>query len=134
VDIEGKLKRVKNYHFAVKDTGSDIVFLRKLIPGASDKSYGIHVAKLAGIPKKVLKRSEELLREEQEKEYSTGGRIQPRYTQMLLVDQPGVVEPVLDENTKTLLKKVKDLDPDSLTPREALAIIYQLREEAGGNK
>ncbi|WP_421908123.1 DNA mismatch repair protein MutS [Methanolacinia petrolearia] len=134
VDIEGKMKRVKNYHFAVKDTGSDIVFLRKLIPGASDKSYGIHVAKLAGIPRKVLKRSEEILREEQEKEYSAGGRIQPRYTQMLLVDQPTAVEPALDENTKSLLKRVKDLDPDSLTPREALAVIYQLREEAGGNK
>lgn len=132
VDIEGKLKRVKNYHFAVRDTGSEIVFLRKLIPGASDKSYGIHVAKLAGIPKKVLKRSEEILRQEQEKEYSTGGRIQPRYTQMLLVDQPPVSEPSLDENTKKFLSRVKDLDPDSLTPREALAVLYQLREEAGG--
>ena len=132
VGIEGRLKRVKNYHFAVKDTGSDIVFLRKLIPGASDKSYGIHVAKLAGIPRKVLKRSEEILREEQEKEYSVVGRKQPLYTQMLLVDSPGVMESSMDENTKKLVKRIKDIDPDSLTPREALSIIYQLREDAGG--
>lgn len=134
VDIEGGLKRVKNYHFAVQDTGSDIVFLRKLIPGASDKSYGIHVAKLAGIPKKVLKRSEEILRQEQEKEYAVEGRRQPRYTQMLLVDSPASAEPSMSENTKRLLKTVKDLDPDSLTPREALAVLYQLREESGGTE
>jgi DNA mismatch repair protein MutS len=131
VDIEGQLKRVKNYHFAVRDTGSEIVFLRKLIPGASDKSYGIHVAKLAGIPKKVLKRSEEILRQEQDKEYNTGGRIQPRYTQMLLVDQPPAAQSPMDENTKKFVNRVKELDPDSLTPREALAVLYQLREEAG---
>ncbi len=132
VDIEGRLKRVKNYHFAVQDTGTDIVFLRKLIPGASDKSYGIHVAKLAGIPKKVLKRSEEILRQEQEKEYAVEGRKQPRYTQVLLVDSPVVAEPAPDEKTGNLLNRLKNLDPDSLTPREALAILYQLRDEAEG--
>lgn len=131
VDIEGQLKRVRNYHFAVKDTGSDVVFLRKLIPGASDKSYGIHVAKLAGIPKKVIKRSEEILCHEQEKEYSVEGRKQPRYTQLLLVDTPGVAEPSLNEDEKKLIRRIKDIDPDSITPREALAIIYKLKEEAG---
>jgi len=135
VDIEGRLKRVKNYHFAVRDTGSDVVFLRKLIPGASDKSYGIHVAKLAGIPKKVLKRSEEILRQEQEKEYNTEGRRQPRYTQLLLVDSPAVTETSLDEDEKKVVERIRDLDPDSLTPREALAILYQIKEEAeGGNR
>lgn len=131
VDIEGSLKRVRNYHFAVKDTGSEIVFLRKLIPGASDKSYGIHVAKLAGIPGKVLKRSEEILREEQEKEYSPAGKKQPRYTQLLLVDSPAVAESPSGEKAGRIMKKVTELDIDSMTPREALTVLYQLKEESG---
>ncbi len=56
VEIEGELKRVRNYHFAVRETKHEITFLRKLIPGATDRSYGIHVARLAGVPEKVLER------------------------------------------------------------------------------
>ncbi|MFH1322309.1 MAG: DNA mismatch repair protein MutS, partial [Methanobacteriota archaeon] len=60
--VEGILKRVKNYHIAVKEEGSDLVFLRKIIPGATDRSYGIHVARLAGVPLKVTQRAKEILK------------------------------------------------------------------------
>ncbi len=59
--LEGKLKGVHNYCFAVKEKGDDVIFLRKVIEGSSDRSYGIHVARLAGVPEEVVKRSDELL-------------------------------------------------------------------------
>ena len=65
--LEEKLKRVKNYHIAVTEKGHELVFLRKMVPGATDKSYGIHVARLAGVPEKVIERANEIL-EEIEKE------------------------------------------------------------------
>ncbi|MBP2132878.1 DNA mismatch repair protein MutS [Methanomicrobium sp. W14] len=130
VEIEADLKRVRNYHFAVRETGDDVVFLRKLIPGATDRSYGIHVAKLAGIPSKVIKRSEIILKEEQEKQYDPkSGRKMPRYTQLLLIDNPEPVSSPRKEDP--VLKKLKSIDPNSVNPREALALLYELKKEAG---
>ena len=123
---EQDLKRVRTYHFAVKDTGTGVIFLRKLIPGATDRSYGIHVASLAGLPGKVTARAtalmEELIRGE-----GTGGPKVQRYTQMLLVDAPPLVEhPVVSD--------LKKLDPDGVSPREALGILFELKKRAGGSR
>jgi DNA mismatch repair protein MutS len=123
VEVEGLLKRVKNYHFAVKETQHDVIFLRKLIPGATDKSYGIHVARLAGIPKKVTERAESILGETMNRPVSAGTRPQ-RYTQILLVDEetsktPAVQHPVLDD-----LARIKT---DEMTPLQALAKIAELQ-------
>ena len=125
VDLEGTLARVKNFHFAVRDTGSDVVFLRKIIPGATDRSYGIHVARLAGIPKKVTDRAMTILKEAAEREYSGGGARAPRYTQMLLVD-PG--EGVVEENPA--VRELKALDPNEMTPIDALNALCRLQKLA----
>ena len=127
VEVEGSLKRVKNYHFAVKETQHDVIFLRKLIPGATDKSYGIHVARLAGIPKRVTDRAESILSETMNKPVSAGTRPQ-RYTQILLVDQdtsktPAAQHPVLDD-----LARIKT---DEMTPLQALAKIAELQHRLG---
>jgi DNA mismatch repair protein MutS len=124
VEVEGVLKRVKNYHFAVKETKNDVVFLRKLIPGATDKSYGIHVARLAGIPKKVTERAESILIETMNRDVPAGTRPQ-RYTQVLLFDndsttKTAVQHPALDELTR--------ITPDEMTPLQALAKIAELRK------
>lgn len=128
VDLEGTLKRVKNFHFAVKDTGTDVVFLRKIIPGATDRSYGVHVAHLAGIPKKVTDRAMELLKEASTRELPAGVRA-PRYTQMLLVD-PG--EGVVAENPA--VGELKRLNPDDMTPIEALNALCRLQRLANGER
>lgn len=121
VSMEAELRRVRNYHFAVKDTGVDVVFLRKIIPGATDKSYGIHVAQRAGVPVKVIERAYALLKEEPDR--YVGGKA-PRYTQMLLIDAPGEVE------EDPVLRELKGLPLDGMSPLDALLKLYELQRRA----
>jgi DNA mismatch repair protein MutS len=132
VEVEGVLKRVKNYHFAVKETKNEVIFLRKLIPGATDKSYGIHVARLAGIPKKVTERAESILTETLNRDVPSGSRPQ-RYTQILLFDNENPQSPV---TTHPALEKLAGINPDEITPLQALASIAELRNMLNrkGNK
>ncbi|MGB4196421.1 MAG: DNA mismatch repair protein MutS [Methanoculleus sp.] len=126
IDLEGSLARVKNFHFAVKDTGTDVVFLRKIIPGATDRSYGVHVARLAGVPKKVTDRARQLMKEASARQLPDGPRA-PLYTQMLLID-PG--EGVVEENPA--IKELRALNPNEMTPIEALNTLCRLQRLANG--
>ena len=124
VEVEGSLKRAKNYHFAVKETNNDVIFLRKLIGGATDKSYGIHVARLAGIPKKVTERASVILDESMNRDVPSGTRPQ-RYTQILLIDdltpqRTPVQDPVLDQ--------IARIDTNGMTPMQALEKIVELQQ------
>lgn len=123
ITTEETLKRVKNYHFAVRETKDEVVFLRKLIPGATDKSYGIHVARLAGIPKKVTDRAGALLSEGMNRSVPGGTKPQ-RYTQILLVDDHKP-DTMADHPT---LRALADLKPDEMTPLQALAMIADLKK------
>jgi DNA mismatch repair protein MutS len=124
--IESGLRRVRNYHFAVKETGSEVVFLRKIIPGATDRSYGIHVARCAGIPRKVTERAEAILREEAEREVQPGQRAR-KFTQLLLLDSG---EPSRHAEPHPLVQELAALDPDRLTPLDALVKLNDLRKRA----
>ncbi len=122
VGMEAVLKRVRNFHFAVKDTGKEVVFLRKLIPGATDRSYGIHVASLAGIPGRVTERANQLLREMMQRSPQDGRTVR-QYTQMLLIDSP---EPGTPEDP--VVEELKSLDTESMTPLQALQKLYDIRD------
>jgi len=124
IETEGMLKRVKNYHFAVRDTQKEVVFLRKLIPGATDKSYGIHVARLAGIPKKVTERADAILAETMNRAVPAGTRPQ-RYTQILLVDDH---EPAKTLKQSPVLEELAQINTDAMTPLQALAKIAELKQ------
>jgi len=124
VTMDESLKRVHNYHFAVKETNNEVVFLRKLIPGATDKSYGIHVARLAGIPKKVTERAEVLLNESMNRAVPAGTKPQ-RYTQILLVDDSANEKPAATHHP--VLEEIKKMKPDEMTPMQALAKIAELK-------
>lgn len=121
IALENVLDGVKNYSVAVKEKGKDIMFLRRIVPGGTDRSYGVHVARLAGLPKRVLDRAEELL-----KEYdSESGQVvapapQPEGQQMMssLFTASGVAQ------------RLDTLDVMSMTPIEALNTLYQLQAEA----
>jgi len=124
VAIESHLRRVRNFHFAVRETKRDVIFLRKLIPGATDKSYGIHVAQLAGIPKKVTDRAEAVLADTLDRTSVPAQKVQ-RYTQLLLADDSisapvPVPHPVLDE--------IRELTPDTMTPLQALQKLHDLKD------
>jgi DNA mismatch repair protein MutS len=131
-ELEGTLKRVKNLHIAVKEVGDDLVFLRKIVPGATDRSYGIHVARLAGVPHEVTSRAKEVLREiENESAINREGRPKKskgkssaRYTQLMLFDgnnsHNDVKHPVLEE--------LKSIDINTLTPMDALNILNNLKK------
>ncbi|WNY27806.1 DNA mismatch repair protein MutS [Methanolapillus ohkumae] len=131
--LENKLKRLKNYHIAVLETGKDLVFLRKILPGATDKSYGIHVAKLAGVPDKVIERSSEILRElenenmiENESEGDGKKKRGARYTQLLLVDPSAENERVVEKVIERVVEKVVEKhieDPDTAAVKVELAAL-----------
>ncbi|MDR2855323.1 MAG: DNA mismatch repair protein MutS [Methanomicrobiales archaeon] len=120
IGIESELRRVSNWHFAVKDTGSDVIFLRRLIPGATDRSYGVHVAVLAGVPKKVCDRATEVLQQVLSGNEAVGVK---QYTQMVLVDEPRTAHAKEEE---AVLSRLKEIDPDTLRPIDALTILSDL--------
>lgn len=132
-EMEGTLKRVKNLHIAVKEEGDDLVFLRKIVPGATDRSYGIHVARLAGVPHAVTSRAREVLREiESESAINREGRPKKgkgkstaRYTQLMLFD--GGSSPKADVK-HPVLEELKSLDVNTLTPMDALNRLNSLKK------
>jgi len=129
VGVEADLKRVKNCHFAVKETEKDVIFLRKLVPGATDRSYGIHVAQLAGVPASVVTRSEELMKRIISGEDPMGGGVK-RYTQMILLDAAGP-DTVREPRPDPLRDEIRTIDVNGITPIEALGILAGLVEKAG---
>ncbi|MDO5539870.1 MAG: DNA mismatch repair protein MutS [Eubacteriales bacterium] len=134
-ELEGKLSGVNNYCIAVKERGDDIVFLRKIVKGGADKSYGIQVAKLAGVPDNVIERAKELVQElsdaditEAVHEFKTdnkshGKQVKKKYDQVDL-DQMTLFDTVSDED---VLNELKEIEISTLTPIEALNVLNRLQ-------
>lgn len=119
--LEGVLPGVKNYSVAVKERGKDIVFLRRIVPGGTDRSYGVHVARLAGLPKKVLDRAEELLTEYD----SDNGQVQAAATcDNVQSEMMGSLF------TSNIAQEILNIDVMSMTPIEAMNTLYKLQDEA----
>jgi DNA mismatch repair protein MutS len=117
------LPRVRNYNVAVAEEGDKVIFLRKIVPGGADRSYGIHVAQLAGLPKPVIHRAEEILQNlEQEVQRSPAGAVPRRVTQVRQLSLFAATHPVLDE--------LEELDLSSMSPLEAINKLYELQEKA----
>ena len=124
------LPRVHCSRMDVLEDGDRVVFLRKVVPGNADKSYGIHVAKLAGIPKGVTRRAEEILADLEQVDRGAGGRRAAMQSpvpttspqmQLTFFDAP---DPVLE--------RIQALDVESLTPLDAIRVLFELRQEAKG--
>jgi len=126
VELANFLPRVRNYNVAVSEEGGKVAFLRKIIPGGADKSYGIHVAQLAGLPRAVVHRAEEVMSElEQDGNLKIAPGIPPRSRQKSPREQLaffGQKSPLTDE--------IRNLDISSMTPLEAITKLYELQRKA----
>jgi DNA mismatch repair protein MutS len=123
-ELAEQLSGVKNYHVSVKETDGGIVFLRRVEPGAADKSYGIEVAKLAGLPHEVVVRAREVLAEHESAEHRLSEHLtpgsQPERPAQLTIFTP-LSQPVLE--------KLREVDLDRLTPLEALNLLAELKRQ-----
>jgi DNA mismatch repair protein MutS len=124
-ELAERLSGVKNFHVSVKETAGGIVFLRKVEPGAADRSYGIEVAKLAGLPNEVVERAREVLAEHESAEQ--------RVTEQLANDElrprPPTQLTIFTPLSQPVLEKLRALDLNRLTPLEALNLLAELKKQ-----
>ena len=134
-ELEGKIDGVKNYCISVKEMGDDIIFLRKIVRGGADKSYGIQVAALAGVPQSVTKRAKEIVSQLVSADITSREKIAAMKKEDLendlsLSDQGTLdLAGMLDTSEKDVIEKLRQISPDTLTPLDALNMIYELKQE-----
>jgi DNA mismatch repair protein MutS len=122
-ELAEQLAGVKNYHVSVKETGGGIVFLRKVEPGAADRSYGIEVAKLAGLPNEVITRAREVLTEHESAERQLTEHLSPGAT------PPPTQLTIFTPISQPVLEKLREVDLNRLTPLEALNLLAELKRQ-----
>ena len=124
VGLEGKIEGTKNYHITVKERGEDIIFLRKIVEGGTDESYGIHVAKLAGVPKEVTNRANEILFK-LEKKNIMNGKAETKSEKAENAGQLSMYNYKLAE----IASELDGVHLDSITPIEALNILQKMKDK-----
>ena len=124
-ELEGSLAGVNNYCIAVKEKGDDIVFLRKIVKGGADKSYGIQVAKLAGVPDPVIARAKELVEELAQADISLKPKAVPVEMEMEM-EQISLFDTVKDDD---IITELREMDLSNITPLDALNIMYRLQNK-----
>ena len=135
-ELEGKLNGVNNYCIAVKEKGDDIVFLRKIVKGGADKSYGIQVAKLAGLPDTVIERAKEIVNElianditEVVRNISvdtSSKRKKKEYLDEVDLTQMSLFDTISDDD---IIEELRIVDIGNMTPLDALNTLYQLQNK-----
>ena len=127
-ELADLLTGIKNYHVAVKEAENRIIFLRTVEPGAANRSYGIEVAKLAGIPSNVTERAREILRKHEETEHELSDNLTARAKRKtrVVINQMSLFTALEEE----LRNALRDLNVDNLTPLEALRLLAELKKKA----
>jgi DNA mismatch repair protein MutS len=121
VELAQSLPRVKNYNLIVSEDGGKVIFLRKIMPGGADKSYGIHVAQLAGIPQSVIRRAEEILVSLEDGNKTKSDKNTSGGSEQLAL---------FNNNNQALVEDINKLNIDSMTPLEAITALYSLKRKA----
>ena len=136
-ELEGKMNNVNNYCIAVKEKGEDIVFLRKIVKGGADKSYGIQVAKLAGVPDMVIDRAKEIVEQLSDNDITekvqsivvdvkSENRKPVKKLDEVDLKQMSLFDTVKDED---VLEELNNIDISNLTPLDALNVLYRLQNK-----
>ena len=123
--MEEQVNGVKNYSVAVKEKGDDVIFLRKIVPGGTDESYGIYVAKLAGISKAVISRAKQILKELEDVDLAKktiNNRKKKITTEEIQVD-------MFNYKMAEITKILEKTNLDELSPKDALDVLYRLKEK-----
>jgi DNA mismatch repair protein MutS len=119
-ELESQLEGVRNLHVSVKEAGDQILFLRKVEPGAADRSYGIEVARLAALPMSVIERARQILTLHESAEHSVSETLSPR---------PAPVQIRLFEPDSKIAERIRDAKLDELRPIDALQLLSELQQE-----
>ena len=136
-ELEGRMSNVNNYCIAVKEKGDDIVFLRKIVRGGADKSYGIQVAKLAGVPDLVIDRAKEIVNQLTDNDIiekiqaipidnKTEKKAAVHHYEEVELEQMSLFDTVTDDD---IIQELKELDVSNITPLDALNILYRLQNK-----
>ncbi len=123
-------ERVKNYNVAVKEWGGEIIFLRKIVEGGTNRSYGIQVARLAGLPQKVIDRAKEILSNLEKGELDALGLPKIATTKSPALRPKVPLQPSLFDQPDPVRSELKKIRTDQLTPIEALNILDELKKKA----
>ena len=117
--LEETLEGVKNFNISVRKRGDEMIFLRKIVPGGADKSYGVEVAKLAGLPSKVVERARKILKELEQ------GQIPRTAAAPKAADEQ---VSILDLDALAIRDRLAKITVETLTPIEAMNVLYELRQ------
>ena len=126
-DLALVLNGVKNFNVQVKEWNDEIIFLRKIVPGGADKSYGIQVARLAGLPDKVLRRAREVLFNLEKSEFDEVGIPKISRSDENIVSSQSQQLGLFGETAHPVIKHLEKIEPDDLSPRQAMDALYDLK-------
>ena len=128
VDLSADIPGVGNLHVSAREWNDSVVFLRKIESGGSDRSFGIQVARLAGLPSTVVVRAQEILRNLERTEFDREGRPRIAHSDTAPASQAGRQLALFSGEDEAVLEELRRADPDQLTPIQALALLAELRK------
>ena len=128
-ELEGKLEGVQNYCIAVKEDGDDIVFLRKIVKGGADRSYGIQVAKLAGVPGEVLERAKEIAAYLEKNSETPSDLTDVKSEGNKEMTQLSIFDTMGEPQTDNILFELRDINLSNVTPMDAMNLVYKWQNQ-----
>jgi DNA mismatch repair protein MutS len=132
-DLAASYDRIKNFNIAVREWNDTIIFLHKLMPGGTNRSYGIQVAALAGVPPQVVERAKEILKNIEKGEFNSQGQPRIGGERISKAGTPNQI-PLFSPASDPVHMKLEGISPESISPLDALKIVYELKELNNKNR
>ncbi|MBA2277434.1 MAG: DNA mismatch repair protein MutS [Chloroflexia bacterium] len=130
-ELEGLLPRVRAYRMDVLEEGERVVFLRQVVPGGADRSYGVHVARLAGVPRGIIRRAQEILADLEHHALDSRDRDGRRAAMRQPVPEAGSLQLTFFNQPHPVMEELRTLDVEGLSPLEAITTLFELKRRAG---